>query len=170
MHEANVQKGRDALSRTTDEFLMTTNWRLLAGEQVVLNQPRHIVLRDTLNHLAHHRGQVDGVSAAERPHGSSYLRPVCGRPAVRLSDRCERLARSNPSANVPLPADRFRAQYRTSRDLRAARQGLSEPPLRLIHLDEVSSAGQKKQLGFWKELGGSGARRLHSSKDPSRRR
>jgi hypothetical protein len=58
VHEANVQKGRDALSRTTDEFLMTTNWRLLAGGQVVLNQPRHIVLRDTLNHLAHHRGQL----------------------------------------------------------------------------------------------------------------
>jgi len=58
VHDANVQKGRDALSRTSDEFLMTTNWRLLAGGQVVLNQPRHVVLRDTLNHLAHHRGQL----------------------------------------------------------------------------------------------------------------
>ena len=56
--DANVQKGRDALSRTTDEFLMTTNWRLLAGGHVVMDQPRHIVLRDTLNHLAHHRGQL----------------------------------------------------------------------------------------------------------------
>jgi uncharacterized damage-inducible protein DinB len=37
---------------------MTTNWKLLAGGQVVLNEPRHIVLRDTLNHLAHHRGQL----------------------------------------------------------------------------------------------------------------
>jgi hypothetical protein len=44
VHDANVQKGRAALSRTTDEFLMTTNWRLLAGGQVVLNQPRHVVL------------------------------------------------------------------------------------------------------------------------------
>ena len=58
VHDENVQKGRDALSRTTDEFLMTTNWRLLAGGQVVLNQPRHVVLRDTFNHLAHHRGQL----------------------------------------------------------------------------------------------------------------
>jgi uncharacterized damage-inducible protein DinB len=57
-HEANVQKGREVLSRTTDEFLMTTNWRLLAGGKVVMEQPRHIVLRDTLNHLAHHRGQL----------------------------------------------------------------------------------------------------------------
>ena len=58
VHDANVQKGREALSKTTDEYLMTTNWRLKAGGQVVLNQPRHIVLRDTLNHLAHHRGQL----------------------------------------------------------------------------------------------------------------
>ena len=58
MHEANVQKGRESLAKTNDEFLMTTNWRLLAGGKVVLNQPRHIVLRDTINHLAHHRGQL----------------------------------------------------------------------------------------------------------------
>jgi uncharacterized damage-inducible protein DinB len=58
VHDANVQKGREALSRTTDEFLETTNWRLLAGGQVVMNQPRYIVLRDTFNHLAHHRGQL----------------------------------------------------------------------------------------------------------------
>jgi uncharacterized damage-inducible protein DinB len=58
VHDANVQKGRDALAKTTDQFLLTTNWRLLAGGQVVLNQPRYIVLRDTLNHLAHHRGQL----------------------------------------------------------------------------------------------------------------
>jgi uncharacterized damage-inducible protein DinB len=58
VHDANVQRGREALASTTDEFLMTTNWRLLAGGQVVLNQPRHVVLRDTINHLAHHRGQL----------------------------------------------------------------------------------------------------------------
>ena len=58
VHEANVQKGRESLAKTNDEFLMTTNWRLLAGGKVVLNQPRHIVLRDTINHLAHHRGQL----------------------------------------------------------------------------------------------------------------
>src|SRR5262245_48376881 len=46
VHEANVQKGREALSRTTDDFLMTTNWRLLAGGQVVLNQYRQGVGRD----------------------------------------------------------------------------------------------------------------------------
>jgi uncharacterized damage-inducible protein DinB len=53
-----VSKARASLSKTTDEYLMTTNWRLRAGGQVVMDQPRHIVLRDTLNHLAHHRGQL----------------------------------------------------------------------------------------------------------------
>ena len=58
VHDGHVQKGREVLSRTSDEFLMTTNWKLLAGGQVVMDQPRHIVMRDTLNHLAHHRGQL----------------------------------------------------------------------------------------------------------------
>ena len=58
VHDANVQKGRDALAKTTDQFLLTTNWRLLAGGRVALDQPRYIVLRDTFNHLAHHRGQL----------------------------------------------------------------------------------------------------------------
>jgi uncharacterized damage-inducible protein DinB len=37
---------------------MSTNWRLIAGGQVVMEQPRHVVLRDTMMHLAHHRGQL----------------------------------------------------------------------------------------------------------------
>jgi uncharacterized damage-inducible protein DinB len=56
--DGHLKKGRESLSNTTDDYLMTTNWRLLAGGHVVMNQPRHIVLRDTLNHLAHHRGQL----------------------------------------------------------------------------------------------------------------
>jgi uncharacterized damage-inducible protein DinB len=56
--DGHVEKGRASLSKTSDTFLLTTSWRLRAGGQVVLNDPRHIVLRDTLNHLAHHRGQL----------------------------------------------------------------------------------------------------------------
>jgi uncharacterized damage-inducible protein DinB len=56
--DQHVAKARESLTGTTDEFLLTTNWRLKAGGQVVMDQPRHIVLRDTLNHLAHHRGQL----------------------------------------------------------------------------------------------------------------
>jgi len=56
--DQHVARARESLRSTTDEFLLTTNWRLKAGGQVVMNQPRHVVLRDTLNHLAHHRGQL----------------------------------------------------------------------------------------------------------------
>jgi uncharacterized damage-inducible protein DinB len=57
-HDKHVAKARESLSKTNDQFLLTTTWRLRAGGQVVMNEPRHIVLRDTINHLAHHRGQL----------------------------------------------------------------------------------------------------------------
>jgi uncharacterized damage-inducible protein DinB len=58
VHEAHVKKARESLSGTSDDFLLTTKWRLLAGGQRVMEAPRHEVLRDTFNHLAHHRGQL----------------------------------------------------------------------------------------------------------------
>ncbi|MPY87795.1 MAG: damage-inducible protein DinB [Luteitalea sp.] len=56
--DGHVIKARESLAKTNDEFLLTTNWRLLVSGNVVMEQPRHVVLRDTLNHLAHHRGQL----------------------------------------------------------------------------------------------------------------
>lgn len=53
-----VKDGRAALSGTTDDFLLKTNWKLLVNTQVVMEQPRHVVLVDTFNHLAHHRAQL----------------------------------------------------------------------------------------------------------------
>jgi uncharacterized damage-inducible protein DinB len=58
IHDGHIAKARESLAHANDEFLMSTNWRLRAGGRVVMEQPRHIVLRDTLNHLAHHRGQL----------------------------------------------------------------------------------------------------------------
>jgi uncharacterized damage-inducible protein DinB len=57
-HDQHVARAREVLAATTDEFLLTTNWRLRARGQVVLEQLRYIVLADTFNHLAHHRGQL----------------------------------------------------------------------------------------------------------------
>jgi uncharacterized damage-inducible protein DinB len=56
--DKHVTKARESISKTNDEYLLTTKWRLLVGGNVVSEAPRHIVLRDTLNHLAHHRGQL----------------------------------------------------------------------------------------------------------------
>lgn len=52
-----VAEAREALARATDESLLTP-WRLLVAGTVVSEKPRHIVLRETINHLAHHRGQL----------------------------------------------------------------------------------------------------------------
>jgi uncharacterized damage-inducible protein DinB len=57
-HDKHVTRARESLLKTNDDFLYRTNWKLLAGGQVVMDQPRHIVMRDTINHLAHHRGQL----------------------------------------------------------------------------------------------------------------
>jgi len=48
---------RAALEKTTDEHLRT-NWKLLAGGNLVLEQPRYMMIQETINHWAHHRGQM----------------------------------------------------------------------------------------------------------------
>jgi uncharacterized damage-inducible protein DinB len=48
---------RSAFGKTTEEQLMTP-WRLLARGQVVLEAPRYVMIQDTINHWAHHRGQM----------------------------------------------------------------------------------------------------------------
>lgn len=51
-------RATDSLKKTTESHLTTTRWRLKAGGHVVMEELRHIVLRDTINHWAHHRGQL----------------------------------------------------------------------------------------------------------------
>jgi uncharacterized damage-inducible protein DinB len=46
-----------ALRATSDEHLMKP-WRLKARGNVVMELPRHVMMRDALMHLAHHRGQL----------------------------------------------------------------------------------------------------------------
>lgn len=52
-----MESARAALSGTTDDHLQT-NWKLLAGGQVVLETSRYLMIRDTINHWVHHRGQM----------------------------------------------------------------------------------------------------------------
>ena len=56
--EKSVADGRAALAATTDDYLQTTKWKLLVKGNVVMEQTRHVVLVETFNHLAHHRGQL----------------------------------------------------------------------------------------------------------------
>jgi uncharacterized damage-inducible protein DinB len=55
--DASAEDARSALQKTTEEHLMTP-WRLLARGQVVMEKPRHVMISDTFNHWAHHRGQM----------------------------------------------------------------------------------------------------------------
>jgi uncharacterized damage-inducible protein DinB len=50
-------EARKALQGSSEEHLLTT-WKLLAAGQVVMENPRHVMLRDTINHWVHHRGQM----------------------------------------------------------------------------------------------------------------
>lgn len=52
-----VESARTALSSTTEEHLLKP-WRLLVGGKVVIEKPRHEMIRDSINHLSHHRGQL----------------------------------------------------------------------------------------------------------------
>jgi uncharacterized damage-inducible protein DinB len=52
-----VASARRALSGATDEQMLKP-WQLRHGDRVLDEKPRHIMIVDTISHLAHHRGQL----------------------------------------------------------------------------------------------------------------
>lgn len=56
-HDQALAAAREALSSTNDDHLMTS-WRLRLGDKVLDERPRHLIIADTISHLAHHRGQL----------------------------------------------------------------------------------------------------------------
>lgn len=55
--DRHVREASAALDSATDEDL-TVPWSLVNGEQVLFTSPRGQVVRMTINHLIHHRGQL----------------------------------------------------------------------------------------------------------------
>jgi uncharacterized damage-inducible protein DinB len=55
--EKSAEEAKEAL-KGTNEAHLKTHWKLLAGGKVVSDLPRHEMLRDTMNHWSHHRGQM----------------------------------------------------------------------------------------------------------------
>jgi len=56
--DANIAKASKALSGTTEQHLMKT-WTLKMGTNVANQGPRYVMIQElTINHLAHHRGQL----------------------------------------------------------------------------------------------------------------
>ena len=58
LHDESVAEARAALLKTNDDHLMKL-WRFRVGERVVSEEPRHVMIQDSVfNHLCHHRGQL----------------------------------------------------------------------------------------------------------------
>ena len=57
MFEKNVKDARDALAAVTGAEL-DVPWSLRNGDHVLFTAPRGVVVRQHLNHLIHHRGQL----------------------------------------------------------------------------------------------------------------
>jgi uncharacterized damage-inducible protein DinB len=55
--DKSAAESRAAFEKTTDEHLKTL-WQLKARGQVVQEAPRYEMIQDTINHWAHHRGQM----------------------------------------------------------------------------------------------------------------
>jgi hypothetical protein len=68
-HAAQLQR----VLQSTDDGEFARTWRLLHGGQLVDEGSRKDVLRNTLNHFVHHRGQLNCVPA---PQGCSVALPV----------------------------------------------------------------------------------------------
>jgi uncharacterized damage-inducible protein DinB len=55
--DRNVKEAREAMAATPDADYHVP-WSLRAGERVLMTLPRIVVVRQTINHLVHHRGQL----------------------------------------------------------------------------------------------------------------
>ena len=57
MFDGNVREAHEAIASTHDSDLGVM-WSLKRGDQVLFTAPRGVVVRQHVNHLVHHRGQL----------------------------------------------------------------------------------------------------------------
>ncbi|MFL5479055.1 MAG: DinB family protein [Gemmatimonadaceae bacterium] len=55
--DRNVREARQAIAAAKDSDY-GVNWSLKRGDQVFFTAPRAVIVRQTINHLVHHRGQL----------------------------------------------------------------------------------------------------------------
>ncbi len=55
--DRNAAAAREAIAASEDEDY-AEDWSLRHGDRVLMTQPRALVVRTTISHLAHHRGQL----------------------------------------------------------------------------------------------------------------
>ena len=57
MFDKNVREARAAIEKTKDDDV-GVSWSLKHGDNVLFTAPRKVVVRQTISHLSHHRGQL----------------------------------------------------------------------------------------------------------------
>jgi len=57
LFDKHVKEARKAIASAADSDF-TVPWSLKRGEQVFFTAPRGVIVRQTINHLVHHRGQL----------------------------------------------------------------------------------------------------------------
>jgi uncharacterized damage-inducible protein DinB len=57
LFDNNVREARETLAAVSDADL-AVDWSLKMGDKVLMTQKRGVVVRQTINHLVHHRGQL----------------------------------------------------------------------------------------------------------------
>jgi uncharacterized damage-inducible protein DinB len=55
--DKNVNEARAALAAASDQQMIAL-WSLKSGDRVIFTLPRVVVVRQHINHLVHHRGQM----------------------------------------------------------------------------------------------------------------
>ncbi len=55
--DKNVREARAAIAKTSDDAF-EVKWSLKRGEMTLMTETRRAVVRQTINHLVHHRGQL----------------------------------------------------------------------------------------------------------------
>jgi uncharacterized damage-inducible protein DinB len=55
--DKNVREAREALAKTSDDAF-DVKWSLKRGPMTLMTETRRAVVRQTINHLVHHRGQL----------------------------------------------------------------------------------------------------------------
>jgi hypothetical protein len=72
IHERALEAARKSLSNTTDDHLMTS-WRLLYGDKVLDDRPRHLILADTIS-ILRPRTKVGNAVLCEAVEGNDHGR------------------------------------------------------------------------------------------------
>jgi hypothetical protein len=81
-----LKDGRAAFDSTTDDYLLTTKWKLMFKGKCVMEQSRHIVIFETFQPSRPSSRPVDGVFTVAQPPGAGDLRAVGRRSELRVME------------------------------------------------------------------------------------